>query len=139
LLPNIVTAQKIKLIASSEQHWYGGVAGHSGVNYSFTIEYAGFSQPFLPDTIWIDHSPIALNAGNTKLIPAKNTARLQINVRTSKDDYADRYPIQGNEPKRTYHIPEYKGAALLSYHCSGRQAYFGINKIITHLPAQNYP
>ena len=142
----VAYGQRIRMLNSTEQKWHGGVAGKSGANYAFLIEFADFKTEPIPDTIWIGQQPISILIANgkelfnTKIIRTSRAIRFEINVRVSKDDYEDRYPIQSRAPKATPHAPiTYKGLALLSYSIKGDPQYFEIRKIMKEYPAANYP
>jgi len=142
----VAYAQRIRMLNSTEQKWYGGVAGKSGANYVFLIEFADFKTDPIPDTIWIEQQPVPLSIANgkelfnTKITRTAHAIRFEINVRVSKDDYEDRHPIQSRAPKATPHAPiTYEGVALLSYRIKGAPKYFEIRKIMKEYPAANYP
>lgn len=139
-------AQKIKVINAIERKWYGGVAGRSGANYTFVIQFSDFKTQPVPDTLWIAEHAIPIKTGNnhenanTKVSRTIKSVKFEINVGISKDDYADRYPVQGNEPNVIRNAPiEYKGVALLSYKVSGNPYYFTVKKIMIEYPSTNYP
>jgi len=140
-------AQTVRVINSTEQRWSGGVAGRTGVNYSFVIEFSKYKQEPLPDTLWIGQEPIAILITdssfskniNTKRTCNKHTVRFEINVGTSHDENTDRFPVQ-EKPTVSAHPPmKYKGAALLSYLYNGKQCYYEISKFLKVYPPLSYP
>ena len=149
ILPFISQGQTVKMINSTQQSWYGGIAGRSGANYTFVVEFSDFANEPIPDTIWIGDEPIKLTVcdsagkvnGNTKCKRSKKSIQFAIGVGTSHDEYADRYPIQGQEKKAIPPHPPitYKGVALLSYTYNGKRHFYMVSKIMTVYPAANYP
>ena len=144
--PTMLFAQKIRVINSTERKWYGGIAGRSGANYTFLIEFSDFKVDPNPDTIWIGQQPIPVKTGsdnesaNTKVSRNAKSIRFEISAGISKDEYADRYPVQGTAPKAIPHSPiAYKGVAMLSYTVRGQPRYFEIRKVMQEYPAANYP
>ena len=148
-VPTILYGQKIMVINSTEQSWSGGIAGHYGTNYTFTIEFADYKTEPLPDTIWIGQEPVDLytkalpnsEQGNTKLIRRKGTLKFQITIGTSHDNYTSDYPTRENEHKAVRpHAPvAYQGIALLSYRYKGKAHYYEIKRIMKVYPPVNYP
>ena len=49
----ITVAQTVKIIHSTEQDWAGGIAGHTGENYTFEIEFSDYVQEPTPVALWI--------------------------------------------------------------------------------------
>ena len=146
--PCHVRAQKIRLVNATDQSWSGGVAGRSGNDYTFVIEFSDFRKQPLPDTIWIGSQPVglylpdSLNGGNMKIkhTKQKTSVIFEIKVSTSVDEYSVMNPLKQNEQKNApAHIPTYKGFALLSYHCNGRQQHYVIRNIPKNYPPINYP
>lgn len=144
----VVLAQTIKMLNSTMQSWSGGIAGRSGVNYTFSIEFSNYKQEPIPDTLWIGRSPIALvsaDAGavrvNTKRIANQKTVRFDITCgSTSADEYPTRYPNTGEAEKTRLHSPiAYKGVALLTYNYKGKRQKYVITQIKTIYPPANYP
>jgi len=142
--PVVSKAQTVR--AATEQCWSGGVAGKHGCNYSFSIEFGTQMQTVLPDTLWIGETSIPLllkngEGGNLKKVRTKGGIRFEISAGTHFDDH-ELYPHPPGEAEHT-EAPKpprkYKGAALLSYIQAGKQQYFVIPKIITHLPHISYP
>ncbi len=144
-----VNAQKIKILSSTLQRWSGGVAGHSGSNYSFEIEFSGYHTEPVPDTIWLDRQPrpllvanaADLSTANTRRKRKKNAVAYTITESTSKsEENLNYYPTPLKSEHKPAHPPvNYKGAALLSYHYNGKQYYFEIPKIMKQLTPINYP
>lgn len=145
-VPAFAHAQKVRLLNSTEQRWSGGIAGHSGVNYVFTVEFSAYIAEPMPDTLWVGNQPILITTvnsneyANTKVSRTSRAVKYEIGARISHDEYADRYPVLDGKPKDTTHAPiAYKGVALLSYKVSGKPHYFVINKIMHEYPVANYP
>lgn len=142
-----IQAQNIKLIEAEHQSWSGGIAGRHGSNYRFVLQFPlkGISSA---DTIWIRDEAIVLSekqqgGRNSYSITTKGKiTNCEILAGTSKDDYADTYPI-GPEGKPKAEKPgmpfPYKGFALLSYNVNGKRCYYTIKKILYEAPPVNYP
>ena len=148
LTPHALPAQTIKLVNSTDQGWSGGVAGRTGNNYTFSIEFSGFKPDPIPDTIWIGQTPVQLSItdsgdtqANTKRTKKKSSIKFNISAGTSEDEYADRYPTPDNMRKEVpSHCPiTYKGVALLSYKYKGKKHYYVISRIMTTYPPADYP
>ena len=144
-----LSGQKIKLIASSEQSWSGGVAGQYGKNYTFIVEFSGYKKMPVPDTIWMGQTPVpvtitdsAINyKHNTKRTRGKNFVRYTITAGISNTDKAMPNALNTDtSSKKAVSAPiNYTGPALLVYHYRGKYKYFVIEKIITTNPVINYP
>ncbi len=133
-IPMINYAQNISLLNSTFQSWSGGIAGRSGDNYTFIIEFSGYKTEPKPDTIWIGQQPVQIllqgsysnQYPNTKVARTKNSIKFNISAGTSNDEYADRYPVQGKQKTKPHAPKAYKGVALLSYRYRGKQHYYEI-------------
>ncbi len=145
--PNIVAAQTTKLINSTQQNWSGGIAGRSGSNYIFIVEFSGFRNEPVPDTIWIKHLPVPIVmrennkhiAVNTKVIRSKRSVRFEINAATAKDENGFS-PLDESKQGASPHCPiTCKGVAILSYRCNGKQRYYEITRVMKIYPPVNYP
>ena len=143
-------AQTVKLIRSTEQDWAGGIAGHSGENYNFVIEFTDYIREPVPVTLWLGEEPFklviddSLLQGNTKITRLSGGKRfgLAIRVGTFRDEYADRNPpLRGKDAESQKPVPPkaYKGKALLAYYYKGQESYFEITKITEQLPKADYP
>jgi hypothetical protein len=142
-------AQKISMVSSTERHWSGGIAGHRGVNYTFSIRFEAFRNAPEPDTIWIGNEPIPIlikgaepnRPFNTTITRFSKSVQFDISAGTAKDDYADRYaPYSGKKEEEKPQPPiEYHGAAMISYKVDGKKRYYVINKIMHKYPPVNYP
>ena len=150
LLPFCANAQQVKLVNSTEQRWAGGIAGHRGENYTFTIEFSDFTSEPKPLTLWVGNDVFelvtkdSLVQSNTKIKRMKSgkILRWDIVVRASHDDYADRYPVQGpDDTKKSKPKPPrpFKGKALLVYNYESKTQFYEVTKIMTNLPQLNYP
>jgi hypothetical protein len=147
--PLALGAQTVKMINSSVQQWSGGIAGRSGANYVFVVEFSNYQETPVPDTLWIDREPFPVNFGdfnqdgmNTKCTMTRKTARFEISVGTFHDEYADRYapPQPENKIKSSSHPPiDYKGIGLLSYKYLGKEHFYTISKIMNIREPANYP
>ncbi len=149
-LPIVTYAQNVKLINSSSTDWSGGVAGHAGTRYTFTIECSGFDRAaFTLDTIWIGNDPTRLlvkvndkTAFNTVFKAGKKGVVYTINAAVDRSFHAtveDPYG-NGNKTIKTAKPPlKYKGVALLSYHYKGKPYHFVIDKITIKYPPISYP
>jgi hypothetical protein len=140
--------QRVKITEATRQDWSGGIAGHHGTYYYFTIEFADTVVTPVPDTLWIDQETKLLFAidgthtqdGTTKLIRTKKGLKFQIRVNLAHDDYAHAgMPGNNDHPKGTQPHIHWKGIALLSYQYKGAQRFLEIPKIISTLPPANYP
>lgn len=144
-----VCAQSTKLISATRQDWSGGVAGHSGSRFTFSIEFSGYNEEPIPDTIWIGKKPVPLfikgkakpEIVNTRRISSNETIRFIITTSIAHDAFGDHSPYASPLPREVNHtIPiQYKGVALLSYRYKGSEKYFEIRKFSTILPPMNYP
>ncbi len=143
-------SQTVKIISASEQKWAGGAAGRTGTYNHFEIEFKGFKNEPLPDTIWIGQEAIPLVITDAKEAPTGNTIRtktkksikFQIKVGTAHNEYAELNPQVGpNEKKIALPKPpvKYKGVALLSYKNKGHETYFTIPKYTIKPDQANYP
>lgn len=107
---------QIKLLKSSSQNWVGGIAGRSGVNYSFTFEAPNGQQALDFDTLWIGFKPIPLaksqNGGNVTIKVMGKSNLTDIAVKTIHDESALN-PAAGNSKPQRPPIA-YNGAALRS-------------------------
>ncbi|MCW3123080.1 MAG: hypothetical protein JWQ38_2572 [Flavipsychrobacter sp.] len=147
-MPYLLHAQKIKVISATHAGWSGGAAGHHGDNYVFTIEFSDYKTEPVPDTVWVGNDVVQVvltnndpsQSVNTKVSRIKRSLRFEISARVAHDDYADRYPSQGQEKKVQPHAPiKYSGVALLTYKYNGKRQHFTIPKITTEYPHANYP
>ena len=149
-LPIVTYAQNVKLINSSSTDWSGGVAGHAGTRYTFTIECSGFDRAaFTLDTIWIGNDPTRLlvkiddkTAFNTVCKAGKKSIVYTINLAVDRSFHTsveDPYS-SGNKTIKTAKPPlKYKGVALLSYHYKGKPYHFVIDKTTIKYPPISYP
>ena len=135
-------AQKIKLVSADKQSWSGGMAGHSGTNYSVVIECN--DTTLMPDTLWIGAEALPVNV--RKLSSSlKKCGRRHKKVTYTINAGESTYIEPGN-PEKIVHAGGvdgkcpvvYKGAALISYTYRGKRHYF-IIKTLHVLPALNYP
>jgi hypothetical protein len=143
-------AHTVKVISATTQSWSGGVAGRSGTNEQFEIEFSGFKSEPIPDTMWMGDETIPLiitnksnfSEGNTICIRSKKSVTFKILGQTYRDEYAERFP-PGLDPKKknkVSHPPKpYKGVALISYKIDGKEYWFEVPKYTKTLPAINYP
>lgn len=148
-LPAITMAQKVRIVNSSEQSWSGGIAGRSGANYSFVVEFSDFDSEPVPDTLWVERQPFPLSSpdsvkgliGNIKRARTKKTVTFTINAGTFRDEYADRYNVQGDGKHRPVPQPpfDYKGVALLCYRYKGTERYYTVSKIMNIARPAAYP
>lgn len=149
-LPAVLFAQNIKLISATQQSWSGGIAGHSGCRYVFTIECDSTMPVIIPDTVWVGRQPTPLVYKSTKHPDAnairtrkKNRVRYELRAETNNNQYP--YRDQEQDPyetrKTTIVKPpvKYKGLALIAYKYNGKRGYFGINKLTKSLPPISYP
>ena len=136
--PSFLRAQKITLDGSSRQRWSGGIAGRSGENYTFTIDFTGYKNDLAIDSLWISDEFVLLTGSSAKISYRKNGLRLQLTAGISRNEYNN--PSYTGKPLPSAHAPcKYKGVALLSYHYKSRQYYYSISRIITHYPQVSYP
>ncbi len=130
------------------QNWSGGIAGRSGANYYYEIEFSDFSGTPVPDTLWLGKEPIALTIpdspakqfGNLKRKLKNGITTFMITAQTVRDDYEANNPYSQKTkalPKPC--VPSYKGVALLSYRYGGKEHFFEIGKIQNVLTPANYP
>ena len=142
------TGQTVRIVNSSSQKWSGGIAGHSGTNYYFEVEFSGFRGEPLPETLWLGKEPVAQSiidsadgqSGNTIRAHKRGVLLYKISAGTQKDEYNDRYPDPENKKSDTpVHVPVYKGVALLSYRYHGKRHRFEIMYIMKNLATADYP
>ncbi len=150
LLVTNVFAQQVRVITCTEQDWAGGIAGHSGANYTFTIEFTGYTQEPQPLAIWIGSDVFQLTTGdsttlgNTSIqqLAKGKKMRVKITVGTFHDEYADRYELLwGGQQKKEPPKPPiaFNGKALLVYAYRGQTKYLEIKKIMDMLPRMDLP
>lgn len=150
LFPLLVNAQTVKVISSASTDWSGGVAGHAGTRYTFSIAFAGFDKNGLqPDTLWIGDKPTALKVKendkgdfNTTRSTSKGKVTYTINAAIDRSTHIyspEPYGLDHKEADAEKPPLKYKGVALLAYHYKGRISYFVIDKIITKYPPISYP
>ena len=146
----ICLAQKVTLLNATQQHWSGGIAGRSGVNYTFSIRFEGYKQEPQPDTIWIGDQPVKIllegngpgSSFNTRITRSKKIVQFDITAGTTRDEYAGRYapyPGQKELPEQPRPPIKYNGVALLSYNVYGNRKYYIVSKISKTFPPVNYP
>ena len=143
-----LNAQKITELENTAQGWSGGVCCKSGVNYNFNLQFEGFKNEVIPDTIWVGGYGIFLSVTDSPLGYGANVQRtktgkalkFRISVGTSHDEMDD-FRHTGREPEKPKPAPiEFAGVALLSYHEKGSsQRCFYIVKTIKELEYQDYP
>ena len=150
LLSYTANAQTIKLLNSTRQSWGGGIAGHYGDYYTFSVAFSDYSNEPLPVTLWVDNEPFVLtitdestpNGGNMKRKKANGKIVFEISVSTSHDEYMEKEMLLKGEnvKKKTPRPPiTYKGVALLSYKYGTELKNFIIPKIIINYPPIDYP
>ncbi len=147
-IPTMLCAQKVKLVAAVHMAWSGGIAGRSGDNYTFTVEFTQYKKEPLPDTLWLGQEAILVTEQtnsnpytNTRVIRKKGSVRFEISGQVTRDESAYSDPESAlNEGKVAHPSPiGYKGIALLSYTCNGKRHYFPITRITRELPPADYP
>ncbi len=143
-------AQNVKLINSTEQDWAGGIAGLSGENYTFTIEFSDFVSEPHPLTLWVGREAFTINTKDSLM--QRNTTMqclqggkkisFEIKAGVSHNEYAQRQGLPTKEAQ-LQEMPAppkpYKGKALLAYIYQGKTRYFEIAEIMNTLPRQDYP
>lgn len=147
LLPAKALAQTVTLKNSTERSWTGGIAGRSGSDYTFSLEFKGFKNDPIPDTLWIENEPIPIVMSSRSQANArinrlnKNTMQLDINAGITRDEYERYHAGPLREVKAPPHHPpvKYSGVALLSYLYKGKKKYFVIGKMLTRYPPVAYP
>lgn len=136
---------QMRVLRATSQSWSGGIAGRSGVNYTFLLQcpVAGTSLHF--DTLWIGNEPVPLqrikNGGgdeNTLITTNGKMTRITINARITREQelspLTNKNKINGQRPP----IP-YKGVALLAYKQQHSQKYLIIDRITSQLPSLSFP
>ncbi len=142
--------QTLKLNGATELDWAGGIAGHTGENYTFEIEFINCQEEPIPIMIWIGKYAIKLTiddsiANNNTIINHKKGTGIYnyvIKVGTFHNEYAQRegMPTEDELLDKVDKPPiAYKGKALLSYSYQGRYHTYIIPEIITHLPNIDAP
>lgn len=136
LLCNSASAQHLKLISATKQHWAGGVAGSQGNSYVFTLKIDNKHKSVKLSSIWIDEQQfdIANDQYTVTKEALKDGRTVQISVRTSSPT-----KIPGHTRAPQSAPVKYKGIALLGYTVNGKQQYFTIKKITKQLPPLSYP
>lgn len=143
-------AQTVKLINATEQDWAGGIAGHTGENYTFEIEFSDYIKEPLPLTLWVGQYAFSLQTNDSlrqkntviKHINRTNKLNIKITVGTFHNEYAEKEG-QPFEKELLNNMPKppkpFKGKALLSYLYKGAINTFEITEIRTLLPVQEIP
>ena len=149
-LPFWVHAQHVRLVSSSSTDWSGGVAGHAGTRYTFTLAFDGVDKrELIVETIWIGNkpTPLVVKANNradfnTVLSEGKKAITCTINAAVDRSFHVsgpDPYAVDHKKQNSAKPPLKYKGVALLEYHYKGTKGYFVINKITTKNPSISYP
>ena len=151
VLPFCSFAQKVKLVNSTSTNWSGGIAGRSGTNYMFKVEFSAYgrNQP-MPDTLWIGDKciPLILKTNpvpqgfNLIATTSKKKVTYEIMGAVSKDLNKNR-PDPYQEANKRNHLPpppvKCGGVALLSYRYNGKRHFYTIEKVMTQNTPLNYP
>jgi len=142
-----VFGQKVKLIESFQQDWSGGLAGYSGQNYTFIIEFSLCDTVPIPDTIWLGQEPVFLSitdsprdyTHNVKRTIGKKSVRYTIMAGVSHIEAENLGPGTVKN-KNVKHSPiQYSGPALVCYKYNGQRKYYVIDKILSRGEPINYP
>lgn len=150
LLSGVCFAQKVTLVNSTQRHWSGGIAGRSGINYTFSIRFEGSRHEPQPDTIWIGDQPVKIllegnkmgSSSNTHISRSGKSILFDITAGTSRDEYTDRYapyPGQKDLPEKPHPPVAYSGVALFSYNVQGKRKYYIVSKILHTYQPVSYP
>ncbi|MBL7718849.1 MAG: hypothetical protein JNL72_08440 [Flavipsychrobacter sp.] len=146
---------KVSLRESYRQNWSGGIAGNSGSNFHFEVQFSDVADTLLPDTLWIEGHCIALRLknsadgnGNTAVTRYHTYQRgkrrthllISIDARISRQEARLVAPLQEPEAATNPTPPiAYKGVALLCYRYGTERRYYAIPEILKYLDPVNYP
>jgi hypothetical protein len=139
---------KPKLVAATKQSWSGGVAGRSGCNYSFKLQFSKRDRIRL-DSIWLDHVVFPLItgdlsmgvAGNCTVTAVGSNQEWEILVGTQHDEYASRHPTDAGgwvPPTQEPPIPV-DGVACIGYSQKGVRKYLVVKAFTKVAKPQDYP
>ncbi len=142
------TAQRIKLITATSQHWAGGVCCRYGANYNFVIQTK--MNNITPDTVWVNgiFYPIIFSDDGQSRNAHKfdSLTHLHTYIFTAAefhDDAKNSFLNQNKESKdstaiKPVPIKEFKGAAMITFQYKGKQCSFVV-KDFTKLTNLMYP
>ena len=139
----VVQKETGTLIDATQQDWSGGIPGHYGSSYNFTIEFPTIKTTPVPDTVWINGHFFKLDtAGNVTMKISRSAGKITyyIKVGFSINDMQNPAASQGKDPSLKPAPRKYKGAALISYHQenSSKREYYIVPEIKIMTPV-NYP
>ena len=144
----MVHSQTVKELDNTAQGWSGGICCISGVNYNFNMEFSGYKNEPIPDTIWVGGEDIPLvitdsaldgMTANSRRSRIGKTIKFQFAVGVSHDEKSNEFP--GYEEHKPKPAPiQFTGVALVSYHEKGssKRQYYVVKKV-KELEYQNYP
>ncbi len=146
---SFVHAQTVKELNNTAQGWSGGVCCRSGVNYNFNLEFTGFKNEPVPDTIWVGGEciPVTISDSTTDRYYANTfrtrlgkTIKFHFSVGISHDEMDD-FRHMGKEPEKPKPAPiQYTGVALVSWYQKGvTKRQFYVIKKVQELEYQSYP
>ena len=135
-----VSAQNIKFLKGTEQHWVGGVCCSYGTNYIMYLESSDTVNFIHIDTVWIGDK-FFVEGGQNRLDLFKNVRKGITTYRitalsswSNKNDSDLKIVEETKGPKP----PHYKGKACLIYY-SGKQRKFIPVPEFMKLNTVNYP
>lgn len=141
-------SQDVKIIESTKQSWSGGICCRYGTNYYLLIETT--NDKVIPDTVWIGgrYFKLLIGAKGTFSNCTKEFDSLHkvntysINVGVIYDESTDRYSFPGEknnrEKDKKVSVPEFKGAALITYSFKGKRGSYIVEEM-KELGPLNYP
>ncbi len=143
------STRHLKVQSATAKKWAGGIAGRSGVNYTFQLQ--GLSKYKISfDSIWI------MNEGAFSLKPENTYEGLELNILSRYDSTKAAHTITAKRLRiqSLYPTPEElavlqrkpdanpfkvkKAVAIISYVCGGKKYYLPVRSI-TQLEKVNHP
>ncbi|NDC43281.1 MAG: hypothetical protein EBZ77_17325, partial [Chitinophagia bacterium] len=122
---------QIKVIAATRQDWSGGVAGHRGTYYNFSLSSPIGNLATAPDSIWIGNEGFLLApTGNNQQATIKTSKKgktqvYDISIRRSFTD-SPYGPVASEKGTSSLPAPSYKGVALISFYKGSERKYITI-------------
>jgi hypothetical protein len=130
-------AQHISVVTANKQSWSGGVAGHWGINYSFTVK---MDKDVTLDSLYVSYLGEKLvlgKPGQGNVIKDSVNHVYIFSAGESHFDNSNGGPMQPKDdsPKPLRHITT---TALITYYYKGEKRLLPV-KELQSLPSLNYP
>ncbi len=143
-----MASAKLKVLVATKQQWSGGVAGRSGCNFRFQLQYAN-REGIKLDSVWLNGfvfpcilpNTVTGEVGNCTIeTHGKNTV-CTILVTTQHDEYADRRPMEGGGAAQKSTVPpiKFEGVACFGYTQKGMHKYLAVKAFTQVAKPVNYP